>query len=98
MQKEWHQTLDIIYQSIEQLRKEQQGLKNDLQKHIAKDKIDHTGMHLTETSMVNSLEGREIYCPKCMKPSTVYHLDWSSEKCQNPDCKEYIEKTDWLIK
>ena len=91
MQKEWHQTLDIIYQSIEQLRKE-------LQEHIAKDKIDHTGMHLTETSMVNSLEGREIYCPKCMKPSTVYHLDWSSEKCQNPDCKEYIEKTDWLIK
>ena len=91
MQREWHQTLDIIYQSIEQLRKE-------LQEHIAKDKIDHTGMHLTETSMVNSLEGREIYCPKCMKPSTVYHLDWSSEKCQNPDCKEYIEKTDWLIK
>ena len=91
MQKEWHQTLDIIYQSIEQLRKE-------LQEHIAKDKIDNTGMHLTETSMVNSLEGREIYCPKCMKPSTVYHLDWSSEKCQNPDCKEYIEKTDWLIK
>lgn len=91
MQREVHQTLDIIYQSIEQLRKE-------LQEHIAKDKIDHTGMHLTETSMVNSLEGREIYCPKCMKPSTVYHLDWSSEKCQNPDCKEYIEKTDWLIK
>ena len=91
MQREVHQTLDIIYQSIEQLRKE-------LQEHKAKDKIDHTGMHLTETSMVNSLEGREIYCPKCMKPSTVYHLDWSSEKCQNPDCKEYIEKTDWLIK
>ena len=91
MQREVHQTLDIIYQSIEQLRKE-------LQEHIAKDKIDHTGMHLTETSMVNSLEGREIYCPKCMKPSTVYHLDWSSEKCQNPDCTEYIEKTDWLIK
>ncbi len=67
MQREVHQTLDIIYQSIEQLRKE-------LQEHIAKDKIDHTGMHLTETSMVNSLEGREIYCPKCMKPSTVYHL------------------------
>ena len=91
MQREVHQTLDIIYQSIEQLRKE-------LQEHIAKDKIDNTGMHLTETSMVNSLEGREIYCPKCMKPSTVYHLDWSSAKCQNPDCKEYIEKTDWLIK
>ena len=91
MQREVHQTLDIIYQSIEQLRKE-------LQEHIAKDKIDHTGMHLTETSMVNSLEGREIYCPKCMKPSTVYHLDWSSEKCQTPDCKEYIEKADWLIK
>jgi len=91
MQKEVHQTLDIIYQSIEQLRKE-------LQEHIAKDKIDHTGMHLTETSMVNSLEGREIYCPHCMEPSTVYHLDWSSAKCQNPDCKEYIEKTDWLIK
>jgi len=91
MEKETHETLDIIYQSIEQLRK-------DLNEHISKDKFDTPGNHLTEKSMVSSLGGREIYCPHCMKPSTVYHLEWASAKCQNPDCKEYIEKADWLIK
>ena len=38
----------------------------------------------------------KLYCPHCMDGWFAGHLCWSAFKCTN--CKEYVNKTDYLIK
>ncbi len=37
--------------------------------------------------------GREIYCPHCSAPSTVYSFAWSALKCTN--CENSAERRKW---
>jgi len=41
----------------------------------------------------NKVHGREIYCPKCNAPSTVYNFAWYSLKCHN--CEETVSAAGW---
>ena len=38
----------------------------------------------------------KLYCPPCLHGWIAGHLCWSAFKCMN--CKEYVNKTDYLIK
>ena len=40
-------------------------------------------------------KGKKIYCPKCNHSTKVYHFSWSGLTC--PECKESIDKLDWLV-
>ena len=37
--------------------------------------------------------GREIYCPHCSAPSTVYNFAWSALECHN--CENSVERSKW---
>ena len=39
--------------------------------------------------------GKQLKCPKCQSVRTIYHFNWSGLTC--PDCKESIDKLDWLV-
>ena len=39
--------------------------------------------------------GNLIKCPKCHSVRTIYHFSWSGLTC--PECKESIDKLDWLV-
>ena len=39
--------------------------------------------------------GKLIKCPKCQSVNKVYHFSWSACGCL--DCKESIDKLDWLV-
>jgi len=39
--------------------------------------------------------GKYLQCPKCQSVRTIYHFSWSGLTC--PDCKESIDKLDWLV-
>jgi len=39
--------------------------------------------------------GKQLKCPKCQSVRTIYHFNWSGLTC--PDCKESIDKYDWLV-
>ena len=39
--------------------------------------------------------GKLIKCPKCQSVRPIYHFNWSALCC--PDCKECIDKLDWLV-
>ena len=39
--------------------------------------------------------GKLIKCPKCQSVRPIYHFNWSGLCC--PDCKECIDKLDWLV-
>ena len=39
--------------------------------------------------------GKQIKCPKCKSVRRVYHFNFSGLVC--PDCKESIDKSDWLV-
>ena len=39
--------------------------------------------------------GKLIKCPKCQSVRTIYHFSWSGLTC--PECKESIDKYDWLV-
>ena len=41
----------------------------------------------------SKVHGREIYCPQCSAPSTVYHFAWSVLKCTN--CENSSERRQW---
>ena len=41
----------------------------------------------------NKVHGREIYCPKCNAPSTVYNFAWYSLKCHN--CEKTVPAAGW---
>ncbi len=41
----------------------------------------------------NKVHGREIYCPKCNAPSTVYNFAWYSLKCHN--CEKPVPAAGW---
>ena len=41
------------------------------------------------------VDGKWIKCPKCSQTSKVYHFSWSGLTC--PNCKESIDKLDWLV-
>ena len=41
----------------------------------------------------NKVHGREIYCPHCSAPSTVYNFAWYSLKCHN--CEETVSAAGW---
>ena len=38
----------------------------------------------------------KLYCPHCFHSWLAGHLCWSAFMCTN--CKEYVDKTDYLIK
>ena len=38
----------------------------------------------------------KLYCPYCLDDVYVGHLSWSALKCTH--CKEYVNKTDYIIK
>ena len=50
---------------------------------------------ITRFSRCKRYSGAKIQCPKCNTIGRVYHLSWSALQCQN--CKNMIEKFDWLI-
>jgi len=39
--------------------------------------------------------GKQLKCPKCQSVRTIYHFNFSGLTC--PDCKESIDKYDWLV-
>ena len=39
--------------------------------------------------------GKQLKCPKCQSVRTIYHFSWSGLTC--PECKESIDKLDWLV-
>ena len=39
--------------------------------------------------------GKQIMCPKCQSVRTIYHFYFSGLTC--PECKESVEKSDWLV-
>ena len=39
--------------------------------------------------------GKYIQCPKCQSVKTIYHFSWAALCC--PECKECIDKYDWLV-
>jgi len=39
--------------------------------------------------------GKLIKCPKCQSVRRVYHFNFSGLTC--PECKESIDKSDWLV-
>ena len=39
--------------------------------------------------------GKQLKCPKCQSVRTIYHFSWSGLTC--PECKESIDKYDWLV-
>jgi len=39
--------------------------------------------------------GKHIMCPNCKSISKVYHFSWSGLQCL--ECKESIDKLDWLV-
>ena len=39
--------------------------------------------------------GKLIKCPICQSVRTIYHFSWSGLCC--PECKECIDKLDWLV-
>ena len=39
--------------------------------------------------------GKQIKCPNCQSVRRVYHFNFSGLTC--PDCKESIDKSDWLV-
>ena len=39
--------------------------------------------------------GKNIKCPKCQSVNKVYHFSWSACGCL--DCKEIVNKLDWLV-
>jgi hypothetical protein len=41
----------------------------------------------------SKVHGREIYCPQCSAPSTVYNFAWSVLKCTN--CENSSERRQW---
>ena len=74
-------------------------MKKELDHHIRKTNKESEviGAHVTETTQVNPLLGRTIYCPHCAHPNIVYSFAWSTIKCQNKECQDLIDKYDWLI-
>ena len=39
--------------------------------------------------------GKQLMCPKCKSVRTIYHFNFSGLTC--PECKESIDKSDWLV-
>ena len=39
--------------------------------------------------------GKEIVCPYCTAPATVFHFSWSALGCQY--CGQSINKESWLL-
>ena len=39
--------------------------------------------------------GKYIQCTECESVRTIYHFNWSALTC--PECKESIDKYDWLV-
>ena len=39
--------------------------------------------------------GKQLKCPKWQSVRTIYHFSWSGLTC--PECKESIDKYDWLV-
>ena len=39
--------------------------------------------------------GKQIKCPNCQSVRRVYHFNFSGLTC--PECKESVEKSDWLV-
>ena len=39
--------------------------------------------------------GKSLQCAKWQSVRTIYHFSWSGLTC--PDCKESIDKLDWLV-
>ena len=39
--------------------------------------------------------GKQIKCPNCQSVRRVYHFNFSGLTC--PECKESIDKSDWLV-
>ena len=50
---------------------------------------------VTRYSRCKRYSGAVIKCPKCNELGQIYHLSWSALQCQN--CKNMIDKFDWLI-
>jgi len=94
---ELYEILKNIHQQIATQNKEIAEIKKELDHHIRKTNSEVVGSHVTERSQADPLNGRSITCPHCHAPSVVYHFEWNSIKCQNPDCGDYIDKYDWLI-
>lgn len=40
-------------------------------------------------------DGKDIFCPNCMKASHVYHFAWSALMCQS--CKAEVQKGEFLL-
>ena len=39
--------------------------------------------------------GKDIFCPRCSKPSRVFHFAWSALTCSH--CSAAVDKYDWLL-
>jgi len=58
---------------------------------------------MTETNTISKYHSNlgndgciQLCCPHCYHSEIYYGLYWSASKCTN--CKEYVDKTDYLIK
>ena len=96
---ELYEILKNIHQQNAAMNKEIAEMKKELDHHIRKTNKESEviGSHVTETTQVNPLLGRTIYCPHCAHPNIVYSFAWSTIKCQNKECQDLIDKYDWLI-
>ena len=50
---------------------------------------------ITRYSRCKRYSGAVIICPECYSLGQIYHLSLAALKCQN--CKDMINKIDWLI-
>lgn len=41
----------------------------------------------------NKHVGRDLYCPECNAPSTVFHFAWSALRCGN--CGDSVDRHGW---
>lgn len=94
---ELYEILKNMHQQIADMNKEITEIKKELDHHVLKSDSEIVGRHVTETTQVNPLLGRTIYCPHCAHPNIVYSFAWSTIKCQNKECQDLIDKYDWLI-
>ena len=56
-----------------------------------------TTIHFTNVNRYTRAgkNGKQLKCPKCQSVRTIYHFNWSGLTC--PECKESIDKYNWLV-
>jgi len=51
-------------------------------------------VHVWKYCRADKHTGRDIFCPECNAPSTVFHFGWSALQCGN--CGDMTDKYDWF--